>query len=133
MGGDGYKVLVEQDNNTRSLDINIFGFKSTSPTVGMFNFYGSDAGKTANVKLRVSGLIYSANVFANITGANFSVFNPDGSMPVDITTLTRTVAQTAVHSGATTAGTIIAGNLAICDATNAALSWKQLSNTALVY
>jgi hypothetical protein len=132
-GGDGYKVLVEQDNNTRSLDINIFGFKSTSPTVGMFNFYGSDAGKTANVKLRVSGLIYSANVFANITGANFSVFNPDGSMPVDITTLTRTVAQTAVHSGATTAGTIIAGNLAICDATNAALSWKQLSNTALVY
>lgn len=132
-GGDGYKVLIEQDNNTRSLDINIFGFKSTSPTVGMFNFYGADAGKTANVKLRVSGLVYSANVFANMNGANFSVFNPDGSMPVDITKLVRTAAQTAVHNGATAAGTIVANNLTICDATNAANSWKQVSDTSKSY
>lgn len=131
--GDGYKVLIEQDNNTRSLDVNIFGFKSAAPTVGMFNFYGSDAGKTANVRLRVAGLVYSGNVFANIAGANFSVFNPDGSMPVDLTKLARTAAQTAVHSGATTAGTIVANNLCVCDATNAANSWKQLSNTTLVY
>lgn len=132
-GGDGYKVLIEQDNNTRSLDINIFGFKSSSPSVGLFNFYGSDSGKTANVKLRVSGLVYSGNVFANITGANFSVFNPDGSMPVDLTKLARTAAQTAVHNGGSAAGTIVANNLCICDASNAANSWKQISNTTLTY
>ena len=132
-GGDGYKVLIEQDNNTRSLDINIFGFKSTSPTVGMFNFYGANAGKTANVKLRVSGLVYSANVFANTTGANFSVFNPDGSMPVDITKLARTANQTAVHNGGTTAGTIVNGSLAICDTTNTTNSWKQMTDLTKVY
>jgi len=132
-GGEGYKVLIEQDNNTRSLNINIFGFTSTAPSVGLFNFYGSDAGKTANVRLRVSGLIYTGNVFANMNGANFSVFNPDGSMPVDLTKLTRTQAQMAAHNGATAAGTIVTGNLCVCDGTNTTNSWKQLSNTSLVY
>lgn len=132
-GGDGYKVLIEQDNNTRSLDVNIFGFKSAAPSVGLFNFYGSDAGKTANVRLRVLGLVYSGNVFANIAGANFSVFNPDGSMPVDLTKLARSAAQTAVHNGGTAAGTIVANNLCVCDATNAANSWKQLSDPSKVY
>jgi len=131
--GDGYKVLIEQDNNTRSLDINIAGFRSISPTVGMFNFYGADSGKTANVRFRVSGLVNNSNTFANMTGANFTVYNPDGSMPVDLTKLARSAAQTAVHNGGTAAGTIVANNLCVCDATNAANSWKQLSNTALVY
>jgi hypothetical protein len=31
------------------------------------------------------------------------------------------------------AGTIVSNNLAVCDATAAAKSWKQLSNTALQY
>lgn len=129
-GGDGYKVLIEQDNNTRSLDINIFGFKSKAPTVGMFNFYGASAGKTANVRLRVAGLVQDGSVFANMDGAIFSVFNPDGSMPVNIAKLARTPAQTAVHNGAEVAGAIVAGNLAVCDTTGAAGSWKQLTDMA---
>lgn len=132
-GGDGYKVLIEQDNNTRSLNINLFGFTSKGPTVGMFNFYGADAGKTANVRLCVAGLVYDGPVFANMAGANFSVFNPDGSMPVDITKLTRTANQEAVHNGATAAGTIVANSKAICDTTNAAGSWKQMSNLSNTY
>lgn len=132
-GGEGYKVLIEQDNNTRSLNVNIFGFSSIAPSVGLFNFYGSDAGKTANIRLRVAGLIYTGNVFANMNGANFSVFNPDGSMPVDLTKLTRTQAQTAVHNGATAAGTIVSGNLCVCDGTSTTGSWKQISNTSLSY
>jgi hypothetical protein len=132
-GGDGYKVLIEQDNNTRSLNINIFGFTSTAPTVGLFNFFGSDSGRTANVRLRVAGLTFTGNVFANMTGANFSVFNPDASMPVDLTRLTRAANQEAVHNGATAAGAIVTNSKAICDTTNTTGSWKQMSNLANTY
>lgn len=39
----------------------------------------------------------------------------------------------AIVQSNTSVGTIVATNLAVCDATDAANSWKQLSNTSLVY
>lgn len=56
----------------------------------------------------------------------------DNTLAVDLSKVSRASAG-GVAKASVGAGTIIAGNLAICDATNAAFSWKQLSNTALVY
>lgn len=39
----------------------------------------------------------------------------------------------AIAQSATAVGTIVASNLAVCDATDAANSWKQLSNLSLTY
>lgn len=131
--GKGYKCGIEKSDNTQSLNINISDFTSLNPTIGMFNFYGSDSGKTAAVKMRVKGLSFAGILFANQTGANYSVFNPDGSMPVDITKLARTVAQVAAHNGATAAGTIVANNLCVCDNTATTNSWKQMSDLTKTY
>lgn len=131
--GNSYKCGIEKSDNSQSLNISIQGFTSLNPTIGLFNFYGSDSGKTSSVKLRVSGLNYQGTLFANQTGINLSMFNPDASFPVDITKCSRTAGSTAFHNGGTSAGTIVTNNLCICDATNTTNSWKQISNTTLVY
>jgi hypothetical protein len=121
--GSGYKNLIEC-SNTQSYVININGFNSVSPAVGLFNFYGS-----GTYTFSITGLTYTGTLFANQLGT-YNWTNPDGSFPIDLSKLARTAGSIAKSIGN---GTIVANNLAVCDATGVANSWKQLSNTALVY
>ncbi|MDE3023661.1 MAG: hypothetical protein KGI54_17745, partial [Pseudomonadota bacterium] len=73
----------------------------------------------------------SGNPVMSVTGgATITAFG--GGLPIDLASLSRaTPAQLAI--AAVNAGTILAGNLAVNDATNTTNSWKQVSNTTLVY
>jgi len=125
---NGGQTLIA-NTGTQNLNININGLNSISPTTGLFNFYSS-AGATYT--MNVAGLTFTGTLFANQTGTyNFS--NPDASMPIDITKIARLAGALAKHNGGTAAGTIVTNNLCVCDATGAANSWKQLSNTTLVF
>lgn len=121
VGLSGYLSLVSA-TSSQNWDIHITDFKSVSPVTGIFNFYGTPG----NINLWVKGLQYTGALFANLFGT-VTVYNPDGTMPVDLAKLTRTAGQMAKSTGN---GTIVANNMAVCDATGAVNSWKQISNTA---
>lgn len=125
-GQSGYGVAVAS-TGAQNMNVYMNGFKSVSPSVGLFNFFSY----TGTLNLRIVGLDYSGGLFANLTGSNNSIYNPDGSCPVDLSKVARTAGSIAKCASGN--GTIVANNLAVCDATGAANSWKQLSNTTLVY
>lgn len=125
-GQSGYAALVTA-TGTQNLNVHIRDFKSVSPSVGVFNFYSY----SGTLNLWVTGLEYTGGLFANLSGSNNSIYNPDGSCPVDLSKIARTAG--CIAKSAAGNGTIVAGNLAVCDATGAANSWKQISNTTLVY
>lgn len=130
--GNGYAALIVCATNTQSFNVILTGFTSINPTQGLFNFFGSNTSATAVYKFFVQGLNFTGTLFVNETGGAFAVFNPDGSMPTDITLLTRTLAgQSAIHNGGHVAGTIPTGTLATNDATNAASSWWAISAGAI--
>lgn len=125
-GQSGYGSAVTL-TGTQNANIYINGFKSVNPTVGVFNIFSY----SGTLNLYVSGLTYSGVLFANLTGSANSIYNPDGSCPVDLSKVARTAGSIAKCASGN--GTIVAGNLAVCDATGAANSWKQLSNTTLTF
>lgn len=90
-----------------------------------------DAGATQVFTIRASGnSIASSPPFVRLGGAELiSVFSPD--LKVDLAALQRTAASMAVASVG--AGTIVANNLAVCDATGAANSWHQVTVPANVF
>lgn len=125
-GLTSYLTLIA-NTGTQAANVYINGFNSVSPQAGLFNIFGYSGTMTIicqNVNLN------GGAPFANLTGTvNFN--NPDGSVPVDLSKITRQAGALAKSQAGN--GTIVAANLAVCDATNAANSWKQLSNTTLVY
>ena len=124
--GNGYSSLISQSTAV-SFNMNINGLTQLSAIQGMFNIY--TAGGT--IGINAAGVnVVAGSIWVNYAGTiNFT--NPDGTIPVDLSKITRTAG--AFAKSATGNGTIVANNMAICDATGAANSWKQLSNTALVY
>jgi hypothetical protein len=120
--GDTYSSMFTM-TGSQGLNIYMTNFKSSGASVGMFNWYGPSTG-TFNVY--ISGMNHSGTTFANQTGT-INWYNPDGSLPVDITKIARAAGATAKHNGGTAAGTIVANNLCVCDATGAANSWHQVS------
>ncbi|MBE2242473.1 MAG: hypothetical protein IAE86_06945 [Burkholderiaceae bacterium] len=85
----------------------------------LVNFYG-----TASTVFRCTGLL---NTGGGATALNMSSncywYNPDGSAPLNITTLRRTVNAIAAHSGD-------GNHLYVCDNTGSAGSWKKMVNPA---
>lgn len=69
-------------------------------------------------------------VDSGVTG--YSVKSGDGTLALDLTKVSRASAG-ALARASVGAGTIVAGNLVVCDTSNAAGCWKQVSNTTLNY
>lgn len=121
----GYSSLFTT-TGSQNFIVKMTNCTSVSPAVGLFNIYSYSGTGT----IYISGLNYTGGLFANLTGTpTFS--NPDGTCPVDLSKIARTAG--CVAKSASGNGTIVANNLAVCDATGAANSWKQLSNTTLQY
>lgn len=109
--------------------INVNGINITGCSSYVFHNWGTSASyniTVANLRNPAAASLFSYGITNTI---NFN--NPDGSCPVDLSKIARTAG--AIAKSVAGNGTIVAGNLAICDATGAANSWKQLSNTSLVY
>lgn len=123
--GDTNYQNVADLTSSQSANIWLRDFSAASGAGGVFNFYGTPG----TINLYISGLTYTGTLFANANGT-ISMFNPDGTCPIDLSKLTRTVGQIAKSTGN---GTIVANNLAVCDGTGAANSWKQITNTANTY
>lgn len=123
------------------------------------NVYGTNISIALNNNKYISGasgLIYASNATGVLSirsqGNDFGsvpLFNPGSSfgttsggvslfgddLKADISSTSKVIARTAASKciASVNAGTILAGNLVVCDATAAANSWKQVSNSALAY
>lgn len=64
--------------------------------------------------------------------AGYIVLSGDTTLSLDLSKVSRN-SPGAMAKARAAAGTILAGNLVICDATNTTNSWKQISNTTLTY
>lgn len=124
IGETNYQNVADL-TSSQSANIWLNGFSGANAAAGVFNFYGTPG----TVNLYISGLSYSGTLFANANGT-LSMYNPDGTCPIDLSKLTRNAGQSAKSTGN---GTIVANNLCVCDATGAANSWKQLSDTSKTY
>jgi hypothetical protein len=106
---------------TQSYDVKVNGLKTLGAA---FNFYSL----TGTINLYISGM-KATTIFQNLSG-NVSMYNPDGTCPVSLAALTRNsgqIAKASINTGTGSATDILANNLCVCDSTNAAGSWKQLS------
>ena len=149
--GSGVECLL---NNSSTGTVN-FSIRDYNVMSSWNEFSIAGAGTTI---INIDNLIHAANPgshWLNSTGAGTIVFNVrnmkmasgvpvvaitggatitafGGGLVIDLASLSRTsAAQMCI--AAVNAGTILAGNMAVNDATNAANSWKQMSNTTLVY
>lgn len=133
-GGDyTHRSALIPVGTAQAVDVYANDVKISSGTgqAALLNSYSSGKIRVFSKGAQFGG---SAIPYLNISSGNTCEwYNPDGSIPVDITKLARTRNQVAVHNGATTAGTIVANNLCVSDSTQAVSGWKQLSNTALLY
>lgn len=106
------------------------GCKSVGAQQAPLMLYG---GSDMNISCTIVGC-KADGAFLNTGGSSTGVIswnNPDGSAPIDLSKIQRTagsIVKTSVGNGS-----IVANNMAVCDATGAANSWKQLSNTSLTY
>ena len=126
VGLSGYASMLSLTGSQNAI-VKINGLKSIAPVTGVFNIYSY----TGTLTMQVSGMDYTGTLFANLTGSNNSFTNPDGSCPVDLSKIARTAGSTAKCASGN--GTIVANTMATCDATGAANSWKQISNTTLTF
>jgi hypothetical protein len=129
--GNGYTALIVCATNTQSFNVVVTGFTSVNPTQAIWNFFGSNVAATAIYTFNITGLATTGTIFVNMTGGTFIINNPDGTMPVDLTLISRQAGSVAKHNGGHAAGTIPTNNLAICDATGAANSWSSISAGAI--
>lgn len=139
-----------------SANVPTFNFTDNSQISGGGFISG---GQSANINvngLTLSGTfnnsplrLYSASKTYNLTLANISnntsqallsnggntinLLAGDGTAKITLSDLSRSGSAGAMCKSATSIGTILANNLAVCDATGAAGSWKQVSNNALNY
>ena len=149
-----YLIPVQGSNNNPATQFNIYN-NTFNKVQNVVSSTGSPLNlRIANNTLNASWFncfVYGSGVNAhniwwsnNILASGLLCVDPgvtgyvikqgDTTLKLDLTKVSRnSPGATIVHNGATTAGTIVANNLCICDATNAANSWKQISNTNLVY
>jgi len=83
------------------------------------------------VKSAGNNKFVSAPFFTNGSTTTLDAYGFDLSLDVGATGVNRTAGGYCFFVGAR--GTLVTNNAVICDATNAANSWKQLSNTANTY
>lgn len=106
---------------------------------GQFNsIFNMGAGVGGTRKFRGSGLFATFASGAGQFNGTFTSITLDVNGPEFVIDLANTALTRAANAGNVVktkaiAGTIPAGVLAVCDASNAANSWKALHNTALVY
>jgi hypothetical protein len=94
----------------------------------VFNFYGSPG----TIALYVTGMTYAGTIFVGYAGT-LTMYNPDGSCPVDITKLSRAGAgQIAKHNGGTAITGVVSGDMMLCDTTNTTGSWHALKSPIAV-
>ena len=103
----------------------------------LLNFTDGNGGKAINIYAKdVHNKSGNQLIGASNYGtAVLSIKSGDSTVLIDITKLSRSGSAGAmcVHNGGTTAGTIVSGNLVVCDTSNAANSWKQMSNLSNTY
>jgi len=144
--------------NTVSLNTNVSGTPSVTFNNSNLNVYGLVASAFAcTINLNGNRLALGANGLArsnaavaiavksagnnSISGSVltvgsgtglFSVYGWDLKVAPNATGVQRTAGSYCFNNAAAV-GTLVQNNAVICDATNAANSWKQLSNTTLVF
>lgn len=102
---------------TQAINYHIRDWKLGTGTQ-LVNFFG-----TGLIRMYCSGIIPSASAIAANLQSNVSWFNPDGSAPINLTLIARTVNSMAAH-------TSDSNNLYICDATATTNSWKKMTAPA---
>jgi hypothetical protein len=122
--GYGSSITVTGSGN---YNLHYSNCRAAGPINGFFNFYGP---YTGTVNIWIQGTTVSGTLFANQTGT-INWYNPDGSVPIDITKIARAHGSIAKHNGGTTAGTIPTNCIAVCDATNTTNSWSCISAGAI--
>lgn len=121
-----YDIL--QWNGTQPLTINVRDLTSYAASAGVFNFYGSPG----TIALYATGMTYAGTIFVGYAGT-LTMYNPDGSCPVDITKLSRAGAgQIAKHNGGTAITGVVSGDMMLCDTTNTTGSWHALKSPIAV-
>jgi len=93
---------------------------------------GNQASKQIDITSLGGNLVTaSGSMFIKAVGSE--IFSMNGiDIPIDLAFVTRAVGG-VMAKASVNAGTILAGNVAVNDMTNAANSWKQVSNTTLVF
>jgi hypothetical protein len=84
-----------------------------------------DGGSVANTfNVNATQVNKLGTLMNNVGSATVNFNNPDGTLPISLATIARKAGAMAKSTGD---GTIVANNMAVCDATGVANSWKQLS------
>ena len=121
--GQAYKTVSANSQELFIGNIMRNGYQS-SPHIELSNSAGGTTFRCATA----TGMI-SSDAFGGSGGNKNVTYAPQ--IGIDVGTLGRTVNCMCVHIG--TRGTLVSGNMVICDATGATNSWKQVSNTANTY
>ena len=120
----GVYSLFNDNSGGLNGQIRFNNLNATAVSHNVFDFSGNG---TWNIE--GTNITYTAGKFAAFGGTTTTTVNCPDAL-IDLSKVTRTAGCLAKSTGN---GTIAAGNLAVCDATGAAGSWKQLSNTTLNY
>ena len=121
-GGSG-KTFDIFWNNLRTSN-KFFDFNgSTSHTINVYNLVGC---MSDNFTAQGGALVNNYG-----TTCTWNFFGNCSNIGVDLSKITRQAGTQIVATG--TNGTIVNGNLATCDTSNTTGSWKQATNTALMY
>lgn len=101
----------------------------TVPNNGTYLLNGA-AGVTYNIR-SMGANICGSSTHLNSAAGTFNLIGNCADLSVNLNQISRAGSGGALAKSGVSAGTIVVGNLAVCDMTNAAGSWKQLSNTTL--
>jgi hypothetical protein len=146
-GGRSLDILLNNVTHENAANHMIYVYGGSSKTFDIRannckvsnKFFDFSAHASPTVRVRLSGC--SSDNFTAVGGAlvagygsgspSWTFFGNCSDIGVDLSQIVRQSGTTIIATG--TNGTIVNGNLAVCDATGVALSWKQVSNTTLSY
>lgn len=118
--GGHYSVssAVFASGNTQAINYTVQGIVLAGGA--LVNFYNA----SAPIQFRITGMLNPGGAATALNlGAEVRWYNPDGSAPINLTLVKRTVNAVAAHTGDS-------NNLYLCDNTGTTGSWKKMTNLA---
>lgn len=122
--------LTQCQGSGYTLNLTYGGCTVTQPNTYLIN---GVTGSTYNIRSKGGNVKSSSATHVNSALGTWNLIGNCSDLVVNLNQMSRAGSGGSMAISGVAAGTIVVGNLVVCDMTNAANSWKQLSDTTLTF